>query len=405
MVYICINNCLNMKKYNRIVFESLYAHLDKPQVTVLTGMRRTGKTTLVKQLMEASPIKQKLFFDLERIDYRKIFEYDNYELTIQYLEQQGINFGEKVMICLDEIQLVPNIPSVIKYLNDHYDIKFIVTGSSSYYLKNKFQESMAGRKKIFEIYPLTFGEYLEFNGVKYKHNKSLESIANIPAEYDRLKLYYENYIQYGGFPQVALAKTNSEKVDILQDIISSYINIDIMQLADIRKTADIYNLVRLLASRIGNKIDVSKLAVSAKIARQTVDNYIDLLENTYLIKTLPVYSLSPDKEIVKARKLYFYDNGIANICAELGSGAKFENAIHNQLHHYGDLTYYQLKTGQEIDFILNKKVAYEVKETAYEIDNRKLLNLAKNLNITQGKVIGKFPNQAFDNFLWGGMIK
>lgn len=392
-------------EFNRNIFESLYAHLDKQQVTVLTGMRRTGKTTLVKQLMEASPIKQKLFFDLERINYRKIFEYDNYELTIQYLEQQGIDFKERVMICLDEIQLVPNIPSVIKYLNDHYNIKFIVTGSSSYYLKNKFQESMAGRKKIFEIYPLTFGEYLEFNGVKYKHNKALESIINIAAEYDRLKLHYENYIQFGGFPQVALAKTNAEKTDILQDILSSYINIDIMQLADIRKTADIYNLVRLLASRIGNKIDVSKLAVSAKIARQTVDNYIDLLENTYLIKTLPVYSLSPDKEIVKARKLYFYDNGIANICAELGSGSKFENAVHNQLHHYGDLAYYQLKTGQEIDFILNKKVAYEVKETAYETDNRKMLNLAKNLNITQGKVIGKFPNQAFDNFLWGGMIK
>jgi len=321
------------------------------------------------------------------------------------LEQQGINFSEKVMICLDEIQLSPNIPSVIKYLNDHYDIKFVVTGSSSYYLKNKFQESMAGRKKIFEIFPLTFGEYLQFNGVNYKSFAEPSVFKNLPLEYDRLKMYYENYIQYGGFPQVVLSKSNTDKVDILNDIISSYINIDIMQLADVRKITDIYNLVRLLAARIGNKIEVSKLAISSNIARQTVDNYIDLLENSYLIKTLPVYSLNPDKEIVKAKKLYFYDNGIANICAELGGGPKFENAIFNQLHHYGDLAYYQLKTGQEIDFILNKKYAYEVKETAYEIDDRKMMNLAKNINIKQGKVIGRHANQTFENFIWGGMIK
>ena len=148
-----------------------------------------------------------------------------------------------------------------------------------------------------------------------------------------------------------------------------------------------------------------ELAISSNIARQTVDNYIDLLENSYLIKTLPVYSLNPDKEIVKAKKLYFYDNGIANICAELGGGPKFENAIFNQLHHYGDMAYYQLKTGQEIDFILNKKYAYEVKETAYEIDDRKMMNLAKNINIKQGKVIGRHANQTFENFIWGGMIK
>jgi predicted AAA+ superfamily ATPase len=392
-------------RFNRYIFESLYAHLDKQQVTVLTGMRRTGKTTLVKQLMDASPIKQKLFFDLERIDNRKIFEHDNYELSIQYLEQQGVNFSERVMICLDEIQLSPNIPSVIKYLNDHYNIKFVVTGSSSYYLKNKFQESMAGRKKIFEIFPLTFGEYLHFNGVNYKSFAEPNQFINLPLEYDRLKMYYENYIQYGGFPQVALSKSNAEKTDILNDIISSYINIDIMQLADVRKISDVYNLVRLLAARIGNKIEISKLAISSNIARQTVDNYIDLLENSYLIKTLPVYSQNPDKEIVKAKKLYFYDNGLANICAELGGGAKFENAVFTQLHHYGDLAYYQLKTGQEIDFILNKKYAYEVKETAYETDSRKMMNLAKKIQINQGKVIGRYANQEFESFIWGGMIK
>ncbi len=132
----------------------LTAHLVKKQVTVLTGMRRTGKTTLLKRLMVLSDIRQKVFFDLERIDYRELFSEKNYEAIVYALTQRGINMQEKVLIGIDEIQLVPNLPSVVKYLYDQYDIKFILTGSSSYYLKNKFEESMAGRKKIFEVYPL-----------------------------------------------------------------------------------------------------------------------------------------------------------------------------------------------------------------------------------------------------------
>ncbi len=116
--------------FKRKIFNSLEKHLTVKQVTVVTGMRRTGKTTLVKQLMEASNIEHKLFFDLERIDHRELFSYKNYDITIKELEKEGIDFSKKVMICIDEIQLLPNIPSVIKYLYYHYDIKFIVTGSS-----------------------------------------------------------------------------------------------------------------------------------------------------------------------------------------------------------------------------------------------------------------------------------
>ncbi|MFQ5447017.1 MAG: AAA family ATPase, partial [Saprospiraceae bacterium] len=144
--------------YPRNILPALEEHLGKKQITVLTGMRRTGKTTLLKKLMEVSGIRQKVFFDLERIDNREFFSEKNYETIIYALTQRGIDFSEKVLIAIDEIQLVPNLPSVVKYLYDTYDIKFILTGSSSYYLKNRFQESLAGRKKIFEIYPLNFNE-------------------------------------------------------------------------------------------------------------------------------------------------------------------------------------------------------------------------------------------------------
>lgn len=390
--------------FKRKIFNSLEKHLFVKQVTVLTGMRRTGKTTLVKQLMEASDIEQKLFFDLEKLEDRDLFDVRNYDLIIQRLSEKGIDFSKKVMICIDEIQLLLNIPSVIKYLYDHYNIKFIVTGSSSYYIKNKFQESMAGRKKIFEIYPLDFGEYLTFNNYKFKGLENLELLENDTFINEEIQKYYTDYCTYGGFPEVVLTNEISEKKDLLQDILSSYINIDLVQIADIKKIPELRNIIKLLAARIGSKLDISKIANAVNLSRQTVENYIYLLENTYFIKTIPVYSLNADREIVKARKVYFLDNGIATQFAELSSGSKFENAIFNQLHHFGEVSYYQLKTGPEIDFIIDKKIAFEVKEMAQPIDYRKMMNLAKKVNIEKGFVLGK-NNTNFESFVWGGMIR
>ena len=101
-------------EFKRKIFSELEKHLERKQVTVLTGMRRTGKTTLVKQLMATSTIEQKLFFDLEKLEDRDRFEVRNYDLIIKRLSDEGIDFSKKVMICIDEIQLLPNIPSVIK---------------------------------------------------------------------------------------------------------------------------------------------------------------------------------------------------------------------------------------------------------------------------------------------------
>lgn len=390
--------------FKRKIFNSLEKHLSVKQVTVLTGMRRTGKTTLVKQLMAVSDIEHKLFFDLEKLEDRDRFNIRNYDLIITKLSEEGVDFAKKVMICIDEIQLLPNIPSVIKYLYDHYNIKFIVTGSSSYYIKNKFQESMAGRKKIFEIYPLDFGEYLTFNNFKFKALENLESLENDTFSKEEIQKHYNDFCTYGGFPEVVLTKDISEKKDVLQDILSSYINIDLVQIADIKKLPELRNIIKLLAARIGSKLDISKIANSVNLSRQTVENYIYLLENTYFIKTIPVYSLNADREIVKARKVYFLDNGIATQFADLSSGSKFENAIFNQLHHFGEVSYYQLKTGQEIDFIIDKKIAFEVKETAHAIDYKKMMNLAKNVKIEKGFVLGK-NNTQFESFVWGGMIR
>ncbi len=391
--------------FERHILQSLRQHLDRKQITVLTGMRRTGKTTLVKQLLTESTIRQKLYVDLERIDNRALWSETNYETIILALTQRGLRFDEPVLIALDEIQLVPNLPSVLKYLYDTYSIKFIVTGSSAYYLKNQFTESLAGRKKLFDIYPLNFGELLTFKSVEATALDWSTASQFIRAEYERLKGYYEEYVLYGGFPEVVLTETVTDKLDLLNDILSSYVNFDIMTLADIRNPIDLYKLIRLLAVRVGTKLDLSKLTNLTSMSRPTVENYLNLLEQSYLIRTIPVLAKSPDREIVKARKLYFLDNGIASIAGDLGSGARFENAVFNQLLHKGAVAYYQLKSGREIDFVLDQTLGFEVKETAAEGDLKQLQTLGKNLDLTDQYVVGRHPLRVFDGYIWGGSIR
>ena len=391
--------------YPRNIFNELKAHLETEQITVLTGMRRTGKTTLVKQLSDISTISQKLYFDLERLDNRLLFAEENYENIIAALRQQGIDFAEKVLLAIDEIQLAPNLPSVVKYLYDHYNIKFLLTGSSSHYLKNRFSESLAGRKRIFEIYPLSFGELLTFKEIKFSPTDEFTKTPFIKSEFERLRHFYEEFINFGGFPEVVLTDSVNQKTDLINDILSSYINLDIMAVADFRQVTEIYKLIKLLAVRVGTKLDISKLTSLTAINRQNVENYLKLFEQSYLIRTIPVLSKSPDREIVKARKIYFLDNGIASVSAELSSGSKFENAVFNQLLHFGEIAYYQRKTGNEIDFIVDKKRAFEVKETAHESDLKTLKKLSENLDIKESYVIGRHPNNLFEGYIWGGFIQ
>lgn len=393
-----------MTFYTRKVYKELKEHLEKRQVTVITGMRRTGKTTLLRKLLEDAPTTNKLYLDLERLDIQELFSQKNFDNIILALANFGLNSKEKMFVALDEIQLLPQISSVIKYLYDHYDIKFIVSGSSSYYLKNLFSESLAGRKKIFELFPLDFGEYLTFKGVPFAPADFMA--ANIQqAEYERLRAYYEDFIEWGGFPEVVLEDDPKDKKDLLGDIVSSYINIDIKSLADFKNGSDIYNLLKLLAGRIGSRLDYAKLSSAAGLSRATVISYLEFFEKTYLLTRLPVVAKRPDREIVKAKKLYFTDNGLAGFLADLSSGTKFENAIFNQLRGGGDLRYFSLKSGAEIDFVIGGKVALEVKETPAEFDLSSLTKLAAGIGINECHLIGRKLPPKFKDFIWGGDIK
>lgn len=391
----------------RSLFQPMAEHLLQKQVTVITGMRRVGKSTALQYLLSQVTHSNRMYFDCERIEIRVLFNRPDYESIAEELQLRGLDFSKPCVIALDEIQLVENLPSFIKYIYDTYKVKFIVTGSSSYYMKNQFSESLAGRKRIFEMYPLSFKEFLHFKKVNIRQPQKYAWQLYNKAWYNRCKDWYEEYVQYGGFPEVVLQSAKKDKEELLKDIINSYVELDVKLISDYSASEDLYKLVKLLAARAGNKIDYSKLSSVAGINRQKITSYIQLLEYTYLIYLVKPFTRNIDKEISQQPKLYFADTGILNTLAglQISSGQLFENSVAAQLKPLGEIQYYQKKTGQEIDFIFNNTMAIEVKETAIEQDKQVLKQRASAINLKKQTLISRFAaHSGFDQFVWGGSI-
>ena len=391
--------------YSRPTFLALEAHLPKKQATVITGMRRVGKTTAIKYLLGKVTHTNKCYLDLERIEYRHLFNQPSYADIERGLVQLGIDFSKPAVIALDEIQLVKNLPSVIKSLYDTYGVKFLVSGSSSFYIKNHFAESLAGRKKIFELWPLDFREFLQFRGEYQPQIEAERGQKFLRTYYDRYAGAYEAYLQFGGFPEVVLAENDHDRQDYLSDIVNSYIELDIKLLSDFEMSDSLYKLLLLLASRSGNKVDFSKLSSIIGLNRHKVKDYISLLEHTYFVRLVKPLAKGIDKELTSQPKVYFSDTGLLNYLGKgLSSGQVFENAIANQLANMGEMNYFEKSRSLEIDFILDGKTAYEVKETPTPQHLNSLRYNAAAIDIPNFNLVGRYPPVGFTEFIWGGNI-
>jgi uncharacterized protein len=392
----------------RRIFPGLIQTLGDQRAVVITGMRRVGKTTTLHWLLEQIPSSNKIYIDLERLDQRAVFQESNYDLVLSFLRNRGLNTEQPLTVAIDEIQYVPNLPSVVKYLVDTYAIKFLLSGSSSFYLKNYFSESLAGRKIVYELYPLTFGEFLDFRGVQYRCRLRMEDMRFDPFEFERLKGFYDDFILFGGLPDVVLEERPSVKREILNDIFSSYINLDVRSMTDFQKMGELQQLLRVLALRVGNKLDLSKLAVIVGISRPTVSAYLEFLEKTYIIHRLPAWA-GADKAGALGKKLYFSDNGLASVWAQIGEGPLFENAVYNQLKHCGELAYLSVGNEYEVDFIMKSTsgespAALEVKHHPVQGDLQKLQRVANRHGLSYQWLIGRYPTASFQEFIWGGLI-
>ncbi len=357
-----------------------------------TFVSGVGKTTLMRQLYEEvdSP---KLWFDFENPLDLLHFEDINYDAVYERLKKEvGLKSGDRLFVFIDEIQNFPDITKIIKYHIDNFHVKYVVTSSSNYYLKNLFPESLSGRKFLFVLKPLSFNEFLFFNDMTERASGSrlLELKSNYSLiDYKKNEAGYNNYLEYGGFPEVVLTGDTHTKKLILKNIFSSFFEKDIKILSDIKDIREMRDLILMLVPRTANLLDITKLSSELGISRTKVYEYLELLQGVFFIKLVPKYSKSIDKSVAGGRKVYFEDTGLLNMIGKVNDGQLFENAVANQLSYYGDLFFYKKRGVSEIDFILNKEMAFEVKLKSSESDLNILRKRAEELGIARYYIISK----------------
>jgi len=375
--------------FTRRVFKKLKEEVNTKEITVITGMRRVGKTTALGYLYDLVESKNKVLLDLENPINRKIFEEENYDSVWNNLKQFGITDSQKVYIFLDEVQNLPDLSRVAKYLYDHFDVKFVLTGSSSYYLRNLFPESLAGRKIVFEMYPLSFAEFLVFKNTQRIEAGNLKERAagKNKISYATLEPLYREYLEFGGFPSVVLEQNPERKRILLSEIFTSYFEKDAKNLSDFKDMSKLRDLILLLVPRMASRIEIQKLASDLSVSRETVYNYLSFLENTYFISLLSRFSPSIDRQAAGGKKLFFCDLGLASILGRVSEGQIFEQSVFQNLRGSHDITYFNKDGASEIDFILDGSVAVEAKLSYSQKDNRLLKQRSKALNLTESYIV------------------
>lgn len=198
---------------------------------------------------------------------------------------------------------------------------------------------------------------------------------------------YKEYVEFGGFPGVVVKESLPEKNEALDDIFSSYFQKEVENLGGFRSNEAIRDLISLLAGRVGSRFEVQKLASELGLTRATIYEYLAFLQGTYFISLISPYSTNRDVEIRGAKKVYLCDSGMVKHLGQNEFGKVFENAVYHQLRIEGDINYYQRKSRVEIDFVLDKSKAYEVKSMPFEKDRKNLERLSKEVGISSYQLV------------------
>ncbi|WKZ25581.1 MAG: ATP-binding protein [bacterium] len=410
-----------MQLYKRKVFDKIEPYIGDETVIVLHGARQVGKTHILYYLREWLNIKTKknFYYDLE---YPELLEFFNKgaDSLISKITDEGYKKGEDCYVLIDEIQYLDNPSSFLKIIADHYkNIHLIVSGSSTFEIKSKFKNSLAGRTVSFEVFPLDFEEYLEFLGVNIKITDPLSEITT-----EKLKELYFKFIKYGGYPKVVLENDEEKKKQLLLQLIDTYIRKDIKDLANISDIKKFNNMLKVLASQSGQLLDMQSLSREIEISLITLKKYISILEETYVIKLVSPYSKSASVEITKTPKLFFYDSGLQSILwmnnfQDVVLGSVFETNIFGELSKVfdrKDISFWRTKTHMEIDFVIEKNmdpyIPIEVKLNFGNFNQRAINTFNKKYKLNSWKMIGlngKKINSSFiypkENFIYPWEIK
>ncbi len=261
---------------------------------IITGARQTGKTSLIHMLFSSDTA---LFLSGDNLDVQEIFKALSAERLKAYL-------GNKKILIIDEAQRIRDIGLGLKLIADHLpEVALIATGSSSFELANKINEPLTGRKREFRLYPFSFRELVNEYGLL--------------AE----KRILPHRLVYGSYPELVV--NQGEEKNILKEISDSYLYKDILSWGHIQKPEKLTRLLQALALQIGSQVSYSELASLSGLDAKTVEKYIGVLEQTYIVFRLSSFSRNARNELKNSRKVYFYDNGIRN--AILANFAPIEN--------------------------------------------------------------------------------
>lgn len=323
----------------RALSENLKNDLGKGKAIILMGARQVGKTTLLRELCEGL-YSETLWLNGDDADTRSLFE--NPSST-----QLGAIIGNKKIVVIDEAQRISDIGIKLKLITDNAQgVQILATGSSSFDLANKINEPLTGRKWEHQLYPLSYSEMANHNGLL--------------AE----KRLLGQRLVYGYYPEVVNSPGSEKR--ILQEISQDYLYKDILSLDKIKKSDKIVKLLQALAFQIGSQVSYNELSQLCGISSATVETYIDILEQCYVIFRLGSFSRNLRNELKNSRKIYFYDNGIRNslisnylpINLRDDAGALWENFViseRQKFNTYGgkfcNSWFWRTAQQQEIDYI------------------------------------------------------
>ena len=362
----------------RNLFIKLKAHLKKKEFTILTGARQSGKSTLLKQLQAASSAESIpcVFLNLENKTILAALDADPLNV-FTYLPSTT----KRAIVFIDEVQYLQDPSNFLKLLyDDHVEkIKIVATGSSAFYLDDAFRDSLAGRKKVFQLLTCSFDEYLKLSDKQDLLDEVDRIISNKKAKSTKiayLKNEWETYMLYGGYPAIITETVIEEKINRLKEIRDSYIKRDILE-AGVQNETAFYNLFRIIAGQSGGLINVNELSATLRIKNETINNYLLILQKCFHIALVKPFYKNLRKEITKMPKAFMLDTGLRNCLVNnfqptdirLDKGELWENMCYRVLadkHGMDAIHFWRTADGSEVDFVLPEiEVPYAV-EAKYD---------------------------------------
>ncbi len=315
-------------------------YIDRKEVLVLKGIRRCGKSTIIKQVMHAIinkniSKKQLLYLNLEDFNLAPYYSLNLFDKILDVYRKK-INEDKKVYFFIDEIQLIEGWEKWIRTKYETDNIKFIVSGSCASLISKEFSTKLTGRNLSFTIKPLSFEEFLQF---KKKSSNDL----------------LDEYLEFGGFPEVVLENNPEIKQKILEQYFDDIIHKDIIDRYKIRNSKQVHLLAKYLAANACQKISYNKLAKSFGLSVDATINYIKYMIDAFLIQEVPYfsYSVRVKHDVTKLSKIYMIDNGlinVANVEFTKNLGKKYENAVCIKLFElFPEVSYWSEKN--EVDFV------------------------------------------------------